>query len=112
MNWPIIVIIVTQLLFAIGDLLARTYMSKYGFALSTFLSVWFLVYILIRTVATFGQLYVFTTIELGRTVALFSASGIILANLLGLLFLQEVLSPAAYVGIILAVIAFIILASI
>lgn len=48
MNWPIIIIIGTQLLFTISDLLARTYMSKQGFALTTFLSGWFLVYFSIR----------------------------------------------------------------
>ena len=38
MNWPIIVIIGTQLLFTTSDLLARNYMPKQGFALTTFLS--------------------------------------------------------------------------
>lgn len=110
MNWPIIVIVGAQLLFTISDLMARTFMSKHGFVLTTFISGWFLVYFIIRTVAMFGQLYVFTAIELGRTMALFGAVSIILANVLGLLILKEVLSPTAYVGISLAVIAFAILA--
>jgi hypothetical protein len=41
----------------------------------------------------FGQLYVFTAIDLGKTMALFGAFSIILANSLGFLVLKEVLSP-------------------
>ena len=58
----------------------------------------------------FGQLYVSTVIELGKTMALFGAASIILANILGLLVLKEVLSPTTYIGVTLAVIAFILLA--
>ena len=110
MNWPLLIIIGTQLLFTTGDLLARTYMPKQGFAFATFLSGWFLAYFLIRTIAMFGQLYVFTAIELGKTMALFGAVSIMLANVLGFLVLKETLSPRAYIGVTLAVIAFIVLA--
>lgn len=110
MNWPVVVIIGTQMLFTASDLLARAYMPKQGFALTTFLSGWFLVYFSIRMIAMFGQLYVFTSIELGKTMALFGAVSILLANLLGFLVLKEVLSPGAYVGVTLAIIAFLVLA--
>ena len=109
MNWPLVIIIGAQLLFTTSDLLARSYMPKQGFTLATFLSGWFLAYFSIRIIATFGQLYVFTTVELGKTMALFGAVSIILANLLGFLVLNEVLSLGAYIGVTLAVIAFIIL---
>jgi hypothetical protein len=66
-------------------------MAKYGFALSTFISFWFLAYFTIRTIAMFGQLYVFTNIQLGKTMAFFGATSIILFNILGLLLLKEVL---------------------
>jgi uncharacterized membrane protein len=110
MNWPVIVIIGTQILFTTSDLLARAYMPKQGFALATFLSGWFLAYFSIRFIAMFGQLYVFATVELGKTMALFGAASILLANVLGFLVLKEVLSPGAYIGVTLAVIAFILLA--
>ncbi|MBN1386476.1 hypothetical protein JW968_05895 [Candidatus Woesearchaeota archaeon] len=42
--------------------------------------------------------------------ALFGAVSIMLANLLGFLVLKEVLNPWAYVGVTLAVVAFIVLA--
>ena len=109
MNWPIIVIIGTQVLFTVSDLLARANMPKHGFALASFLGSWFLLYFLIRIIAMFGQLYVFTSIELGKTMALFGASSIVIANILGLLVLKEVLSPGAYVAISIAVVAFMIL---
>jgi len=110
MNWPITIIIVAQLLFTTSDLLARAYMPKQGFVLATFLSGWFLAYFSIRIIAMFGQLYVFTAIDLGKSMALFGATSIILANILGFLVLKEVLSPGAYIGITLAVIAFMVLA--
>lgn len=110
MNWPIIVIIGTQLLFTTSDLLARSFMPRYGFSFAAFFSGWFFLYFLIRMIAMFGQLYVFTTIELGKTMALFAATSIVLANILGFLILKEVLSPAAYLGISFAIVAFLILA--
>lgn len=110
MNWPLIVIVGTQLLYSIADLMGRFYMHKQGFVLATFFTGWFLAYTLIRTVATFGQLYVFSTVELGKSMALFGAVSIILSNLLGFLVLKEVVSTGAYIGITLAIIAFLILA--
>ena len=110
MNWPIAVIIGTQLLFTTSDLLARANMSKQGFALTTFLSGWFALYFTIRTIAMFGQFYVFTAIDLGKSMALFGAVSIVLANALGFLLLKEALSPAVYAGVVLAIMAFMILA--
>ena len=110
MNFSILIIIISQLLFTGSDLLARNNMTKFGFKPETFLSMWFLIYFLIRTIAMFGQLYVFTSTELGKTMALFGASSIVLANLLGFLILKEVLPVGVYVGVSLAVVAFLILA--
>jgi drug/metabolite transporter (DMT)-like permease len=110
MNPFIIILVTTQIFFTTSDLIARHNMAKYGFTLSTFISSWFLIYFLIRTTAMFGQLYVFTNIQLGKTMALFGATSIILSNILGLLLLKEVLSPVNYLGVSLAVIAFLVLA--
>jgi len=108
-NWPIVILVGAQLLFTTSDLMARHYMTKLGFTATAFISVWFVIYLLIRTLATFGQLYVFASVDLGKAVALFGAVSIILANVLGFLVLKEMLSPAAYIGVTLAVIAFIVL---
>jgi len=110
MNLSVLILVGSQLLFSTGDLMARTYMRKYGFTLAAFASLWFAVYFTIRTVAMFGQLYVFTSVQLGKTMALFGAVSIILSNILGLLVLKEILSPGAYVAVSMAVIAFIVLA--
>jgi multidrug transporter EmrE-like cation transporter len=109
LNAPILILVGSQLLFTSSDLIGRYYMTRQGFTASAFISLWFLFYIFIRTLATFGQLYVFSSVELGKSVALFGAVSIILANVLGFLVLKEMLSPAAYIGVTLAVIAFIVL---
>jgi len=107
---PILVVVLTQLLFTTSDVVGRYLMTTVGFTSQAFFSGWFLSYFLIRNIAMFGQLYVFSKIELGSTMALFGAVSIILANGLGYLFFREVLSTQAYVGIILAILAFAFLA--
>jgi uncharacterized membrane protein len=104
------IVIISQLLFASGDLLGRYYMHKLGFHWSSFISFWFLVYMGLRSLATLGQLYVFTQFPLGKTMALFAAANLVLANLLGYLFLGELLPRTAYVGIMLAIVAFFVVA--
>jgi len=104
MNLPLLIVIASQLLFTAGDLLARQHMRG-NFALANFLTGWFLAYLVLRTAATFGQLYVLSTVDLGKTMALFGAASVMIANVLGWLVLQEVLPPISYVGIGLAVLA-------
>lgn len=105
MNKALIVIILAQVLFSTSDVMARYYMKKLGFHLASFISVWFLLYALIRTVATFGQLYALVVFELGRSQTLFAVASIITANILGLLLFKEVLNPLSYAGIVLAILA-------
>lgn len=107
---PILTLLVAQILFSIGDLLARFKMRKYGFTHANLFSAWFAIYLITHLIAIFLQLYVFTTVELGRTITLFAVSGIVLANLTGLLFLSEVLSVYSYLGVALAIVAFLLLA--
>jgi uncharacterized membrane protein len=112
MTWiksPIVVVVATQLLFTAGDLIARANMRNNPFALSMFLNWWFLAYFLIRQVAMFGQLYVFSALQLGKTMALFGATSIVVVNVLGVLLLGEILSIQAYLAIALVVFAFILL---
>ncbi|HMS31396.1 MAG TPA: hypothetical protein PJ984_03295 [Candidatus Saccharibacteria bacterium] len=104
----LLIIIGSQLLFTVGDLLARHNMQARGFAFSTFLAWWFLIYLALRSVATLGQLFVFTNMELGKTMALFGASSLVLVNILGFFLLGEKLSLPVYFGIMLAVAAILI----
>ena len=106
---PVFLIVITQILFTSSDIIGRYLMSTSGFSAQSFFSGWFLLYFLLRNIAMFGQLYVFSKIELGHTMALFGAVSIILANGLGYLFFREVLSTQVYIGVILAIIAFVIL---
>lgn len=112
MTWiksPLLIIVGTQLLFTTGDLIARANLRHSPFAISTFLSWWFLSYFLIRQVAMFGQLYVFSSLQIGKTMALFSATSLVLVNVLGVLLLGEVLSVRAYLAIGMVVLAFVLL---
>jgi hypothetical protein len=109
MNIPLVVLICCQLLYSAGDFMGRVYMVRYGFCAAAFLSWWFAVYFIIKSIAMVGQLYVFTSVPLGKTMALFGAVSILLSNVLGFLLLKEVLSPAAYAGVSLAIIAFIVM---
>jgi len=106
---PIIVILITQLIFSGTDLLARGHLRSTNLGVSSFLQPWFIWYAVIRVASTAAQFYVFTKIDLGKTITLFSVAGIIFANILGVLFLKEVLSTKDYVGVVLAIIALIIL---
>ena len=113
MTWiksPVAIIVATQLLFTTGDLIARANLRHQPFCLSTFLSGWFLLYFVIRQIAMFGQLYVFSALQLGKTMALFGATSIMVVNALGILLLGEILSLQAYVAIGLVVLGFIVLA--
>ena len=100
MTWiksPVAIIVATQLLFTTGDLIARANMRHHSFCLSTFLSGWFLLYFLIRQVAMFGQLYVFSALQLGKTMALFGATSIVVVNALGILVLGgDPVGPGLY----------------
>ena len=107
---PLLVLIGTQVVFTCSDLLGRAYMRKMGFQLSTFLTPWFLLYFALRQVAMFMQLYVFAYVSLGKTIAVLAAAAIFFSNIFGYLFLQEVLQPAGYVGVSLALAAVLVLA--
>jgi uncharacterized membrane protein len=112
MTWiksPVAIIVATQLLFTMGDLIARANMRHSSFTLSTFLSGWFVLYFLIRQIAMFGQLYVFSALQLGKTMALFGATSLVVVNVLGVLVLGEILSIQAYLAIGLVVLGFIVL---
>jgi multidrug transporter EmrE-like cation transporter len=107
----ILILIITQGLYTTADIIARMNMRGEGsFAISNFLSLWFLIYSLIRIVATFAQLYIFSVVPLGKTMALFGAVSIVLSNILGIFILKEALSIPAYIGVSLAIMAFFVLA--
>lgn len=108
--WTLLIAVGSQLIFSISDVIARANMRHGGFTVANLLTSWFLVYFVIRIFATLGQLYVFASVDLGKTAALFGALSIILANVIGLLYLKEALTTPAYIGVTLALMAFCVLA--
>jgi multidrug transporter EmrE-like cation transporter len=107
---PAFIIIGSQLLFSISDVIGARAMKAQGFTPAAFFTWWFLTYTVIRQVAVFGQLYIYANMELGRTVALFGAGSIVIGNVMGFLLFKETLSLPAYVGVSLAICAFLALA--
>ena len=107
---PLIILVLTQLVYSGSDFMGRLYMDRHGFHWTTFFTPWFLMYFIIRQIAMFGQLYVFAHIPLGKTMALLAAASIILSNTLGYLFLNEVLTPTSYIGVTLAILAILVMA--
>ena len=106
---PVFILIGTQCLLTISDVIGRTYMARYGFQWSSFFSFWFLGYTLVRQMATFGLLYIFANFSMGKTITMIGAASIVLSNLIGLLYLGEQISSLAYLGICLAILAFIVM---
>ncbi len=105
------ILIGSQAVFSASDLLGRSNMMQPGsFSGANFLRWWFVVYMVIRIVATMGQLYVFSAMKMGKTMALFGAVSIVVSNLLGWLFMGDVISPGQYAGMVLAILAFVVLA--
>jgi len=61
---PIVVVVATQALFTIGDLMARANMRKHGFTAAAFLNLTFVAYFAIRQVAMFGQLFILASVPI------------------------------------------------
>ena len=110
MNLNVLIIIGSQILFALGSLLARHFTKGDPIvSVRSIMTVWFVVYLIIRLVATLMELFVLSRVDLGQTVALAGVCGLVTANLLGVLFLGEVLSVQAYIGIAFAIVAIVLL---
>jgi hypothetical protein len=93
---PFVVVIASQPLFTAGDLLARLKMRQSGFEAGAFVSWWFAGYLLVRMLATFGQLWVLSKLVLGQT--LFAAASVVLSMVLSVTVLNEGLTTKTVVG--------------
>lgn len=103
-------ILMSQGLFIVSDILARNYMQKLGFHAASFFTLWFAAYMLVRLVATMFELYVLTYTDLGRAFTLIAVTALVLTNLAGYLLFGEVYSIGVYIGIALAIVAFMLVA--
>ncbi|MES2971732.1 MAG: hypothetical protein V4702_05415 [Patescibacteria group bacterium] len=105
----ILVLIGAQMLFTLGDFMARANLTKTGFSSAMFLTWWFGAYVLLRSVATVGQLYVLSQLPIGKTYSILGAVGIMLATAGSYLWLNETLTIWEYAGVTLSVMAFLVL---
>ncbi len=106
----VIIIFVSQILFATGSLLARHFTKDNPVtSVQSIMAAWFFCYLFIRLIATLLELFVLSRVNLGQTVALAGVAGLITANLMGVFFLGEVLSIYSYAGIGFAIIAIVLL---
>lgn len=85
-------------------------MTRPGTVAERMIRPWILLFVGGHVLASLGQLYVFSKFEVGKTVALFGAVSIMMASVLGYLLLQETLSISGYLGVMIAVTAFLVLA--
>lgn len=107
---PIVIVVATQLLFTISDFLARANLKDMPFSVSILWTRWFVAYMVIRQVATLGQLYALANIELGRSAGLFALTSLLLANAVGVFFLHDSLSARQYLGVTVGALGFLLLA--
>jgi multidrug transporter EmrE-like cation transporter len=104
-NAPLFILICAQVLFTASDFWGRSYLSQNGFSAATLVTGWFWGYTALRLVANLGQLYAFANLPLGKVMGILGAISIIASNILGALFLKEILSPVSYAGISCAILA-------
>ncbi len=100
----LLVAILTQATFLIGELPAAGYLKTVGFTAHSVYHPWFWVFTITRLIGIAGQFYLWSATELGRVSTLMGCLGIILSNLLGTFLLhQKTLSPSGYLGLGLAI---------
>jgi len=106
----IIILVCSQILFTITDVMAHAYLRTHGFHLTSFLAPWFAIYVVLKIIATFGVLYILANVDLAKAMSLLAASSLILVNVLGVLMFQEILPVVEYAAVMLAILAFLIIA--
>ncbi|CAN1210252.1 hypothetical protein TUMEXPCC7403_08665 [Tumidithrix helvetica PCC 7403] len=104
--------LITQLIFLVGEIPAAGYLYKHGFSIEMIGHPWFWVFTITRFVGIAGQIYLWSSTEIGRVAAVMGSCGLILSNVLGTFFLQQKsLSINGYIGLVFAMLAIALLAS-
>lgn len=107
---PLVSVVIIQILFSASNVLARQQMRHQPWGMHLLTQPWLYLYFLMQLSGIILQLYVFTVFELGKTASLLSVIAIVTSVTLGWLVLGEKLSLLAYIAIVMAMIAFILLA--
>lgn len=88
-----------------GDTLVRRHFKMADFRITKLISWWFIGYLMMKLTAIGIWVFLVSQYQIGRLVAMYGISSLLLNNVVGLFFLKEVLKPVQYVGLALAVIA-------
>ncbi|OGL66691.1 hypothetical protein A2856_02915 [Candidatus Uhrbacteria bacterium RIFCSPHIGHO2_01_FULL_63_20] len=106
MSVPVLLAVVAQLFFSVGDLLKRLSSGGKEFGPALFKDPAYLAgVVLLPAVGYLVLLYVFTRLELSRTIPILGMSAVILSVALGALVLKEQVSGWNLAGVALAVVA-------
>ncbi|CBN57633.1 MULTISPECIES: hypothetical protein [Kamptonema] len=104
------VAIITQIIFLFGEIPFAGYLKSIGFSTASLSHFSFWLFTVTRFIGISGQIYLWSSTEIGRVAAIMGSLGIILNNLFGVYLLhQKALSMPGYMGIVLAVISIILL---
>ncbi|MGK7901767.1 MAG: hypothetical protein AB4352_10200 [Hormoscilla sp.] len=104
MSKVLLVAILTEATFLLGEIPAVDYLKTVGFTAHSVDRPWFWLFTITRFIGIAGQFYLWSATELGRVSALTGCLGIIMSNLLGIFILhQQTLSPSGYLGLGLAI---------
>ena len=103
------IILLTQILFTFTALWAKYHLSEVENFGNILKEWWLIIYILVYTVATFMQLYVFKVTNIFKAMAFFSGFALILTVVLGYVLLNEILDWRDIMSIILVLTALIII---
>lgn len=103
-------LLVSLSLTMLGDTILRTHFKMAEFDISRLLSWWLIAYGLIKMTTIAIWLFLLSKFALGRLAAIYGISSMLLTNVVGIVFLREILSVQQYVGLLLAVIALALLA--
>jgi hypothetical protein len=110
MSQVLLVAIITQIIFLVGEIPFAGYLQSVGFSTASFSHFSFWLFNVTRFIGISGQIYLWSATEFGRISAIFGSLGIIISNLAGAFLLhQKALSLPGYVGLGLAVISVLLL---
>jgi uncharacterized membrane protein YfhO len=102
----------TQLIFLAGEIPASGYLYNHGLSAEIFGHPWFWVFTITRFLGAAGQIYLWSSTELGRIAAIMGSSALILSNLFGMYLLhQKPLSTNGFIGLGFALITIALLTS-
>jgi len=103
----VLIILVTQALYATGDLFRKIILGKSAFDFTLLKNIPFVLTLGLSAIGVVLQLYALKHFDLSRTIILLGTFAVIFSTALGVLVLKERFSPVNYLGVLFAVLAII-----